>query len=557
MSFLLTEVRPGAYADSIVLMQLQSDLESLDGVLAAGVVMGAAVNLDLLQASKLLDSAGEGIGPEDLVIAVRAATEDQASAALQRVDALLKKKRSAETGDYRPRSLAAAIRLAPAARWVSISVPGRHAAALAQEALASDLSVFLYSDNVSVQDEVDLKTAAAARGQLLMGPDCGSAMIGGIGLGFTNTVRRGPIGLVSASGTGLQAITTRIHQSGAGVSHAIGTGGRDLSSAVGAATTRQALDLLARDAETRVVVLNSKPPDPDVGCRVLAQALHLGKPVVVYFSGSAAPLARLGNLRFASSLTRAADLAVTLSEDADEHPSSTQTTGTGYLRGLFAGGTLALEAIQAARSLLFPLHSNLAGTDTAPLADPTRSTGHTVLDLGADEYTVGRLHPMMDPNLRLERLRQEAADPQTGLLLLDVVLGRGAHPDPAAELVPVLTEVRAERALPVVILLLGTDQDEQGLDSTRQQLAATGAEVHTDLTRGLARAIRACAPPSEELGNPVESQTLMRPETIINVGLEAFGEDFRSQDIEAIQVDWRPAAGGDERLMAILEKMKT
>lgn len=559
MSVLVTEIRPGAYADSIVLMQLQSDLQRLDGIVAAGVVMGAAVNLDLLRASELLDSAGQEAAAQDLIIAVRAESHDHAAAALAQIDSLMQNRKSSDTGDFRPRSLASAARLLPGARWVSISIPGHHAPTVAHEALDLGCNVFLYSDNVALEDEVDLKERATSKGRLMMGPDCGSAIIGGVGFGFSNGVRPGSIGLVCASGTGLQAITSRIHQLGSGISHAIGTGGRDLSASVQGTTARQALDLLARDETTQVIVLTSKPPDGSVRAQILAQALHVEKPVVVYFSGSAAPARRLGNLHLADSLTAAAEAAVAIVEEnppASSSPDAHRPPG-GDLRGLFAGGTLALEALQVARLLLWPLHTNLQAADTEPLVDLTASTGHTILDLGADEFTVGRLHPMMDQRLRIDRLRQEAADPATGTILLDVVLGRGAHPDPAAELVPILEEIRSQRSVPIVALVVGTDEDGQDLGSTVERLTAAGAEVFTDISRGLAHAVRFCSPLPSALESSVESSSLDSPRAAINVGVESFYEDFLSQDLEAVQVEWRPPAGGNERLMAILEKMKT
>ena len=557
MSVLVSEVREGAYADSIVLMQLQSGLQRLDGVLSAGVVMGGAVNLELLRASDLLDAESQQARSDDLIIAIRAETDRQATAALSQVDALMKGRNTTETGDYRPRSLRSAARLKPNARWVSISIPGRFAHTVAHEALDLGCHVFLYSDNVALEDEAELKARAAAEGRLFLGPDCGSAIIGGIGFGFTNEVRPGPIGLVSASGTGLQTISSQIHQLGSGISHAIGTGGRDLSATIGGATAQQSLDLLDRDPATRVIVLTSKPPDRAVGARILAQAMNTTKPVVVHFTNSVIPASRLGNLHFARGLTETAETAVALSQ-ADSEPLSTTGEAEGrFLRGLFAGGTLALEAVQMAAPVLSPLHSNLGVGELAGLPDPTVSSGHTVLDLGADEYTMGRLHPMMDQRLRIERLEAEAADPQTGLILLDVVLGRGAHPDPAAELAPVLERIRSSQGPPVVALVVGTDEDPQDLASTTERLSAAGAKVHTEVSAGLEEAIRFCMPGTGPPRTPVQMEALQPPESAINVGLETLFEDLVSQKIDAVQVDWRPAAGGNERLMAILEKMKS
>jgi FdrA protein len=251
-----TEVRRGAYYDSVVLMQLQRALTALPGVIQAGVVMGTAANKDVLAQSALLTPEVELAAADDLIIAVAAERADQASAALAQVEALLTRRSADSTpNEYRPKTLAAAVQMLPEAQWVLISTPGRFAAGVAHDALQLGKHVFLYSDNVDLADEVALKRQAAARGLLVMGPDCGTALINGVGLGFANRVRRGSIGLVGASGTGLQLVTARIHQLGGGITHALGTGGRDLSESVGGVTAQQALDLLRRDPETAVIVL--------------------------------------------------------------------------------------------------------------------------------------------------------------------------------------------------------------------------------------------------------------------------------------------------------------
>ena len=253
------DVRRGAYYDSVVLMQLQRGLIGLPGVIDAGVVMATPANCDLLAANNLLP-ASISASPDDLLIVVKAENDASANDAIDQVDSLLAKKRSSVSQDFRPRSLSGAAKQLPESSWVLVSVPGRYAAGVAREALDLNKHVFLYSDNVSLEDEIALKKTAREKGLLVMGPDCGTAIINGVGLGFANRVRRGPIGLVGASGTGLQAVTTHIHNLGGGISHAIGTGGRDLKSEVGAITAHQALDLLARDPETKVIVLISKPP---------------------------------------------------------------------------------------------------------------------------------------------------------------------------------------------------------------------------------------------------------------------------------------------------------
>jgi FdrA protein len=548
---LRSEVRPGAYADSVVLMQLQAGLAGLDGVLDAAAVMATPTNLELLAASGLRPEYNQA-GADDLLLVVRAADDAAATAALAAVDGLLVRRRETLDDAYRPKSLDGAVRLQPSARWVLISVPGRYATDVARQALELNRHVFLYSDNVPLADEVALKRLAAERGLLVLGPDCGTAIIAGAGLGFANRVRPGGIGLVGASGTGIQSISSRVHALGAGLTHAIGTGGRDLSAEVGAATALEALDLLRRDPPTRVIVLVSKPPAPNVAARLLAAARAVGKPVVVCFLGWAPPARRLGGLRFATGLDDAAELAVAALDDGGVAEIEPQA---GWLRGLFAGGTLAQEVAQGLSPFLAPLYSNLRAPGIEPLADPGHSCDHTVIDLGADEYTQGRLHPMLDPTLRIERLRQEAADPETGLILLDLVLGDGAHPDPAADLAKAVAAA-SRSGLEFVALVVGTDQDPQQAEAQSEQLCQAGAVVFHTLTETIEYVVGRLAVAPESPHTAVGLDALAGPLAAINVGLESFHDSLAETGAEVLQVEWRPPAGGDDRLRAILDKLR-
>jgi len=548
-----SQIRPGAYYDSVVLMQLQRNLLKLPGVEDAGVVMATPANLELLADSDLLSAEVKGANPDDLLIVVRAAAADDAAAALDQVDALLKQRQSMAVGTFRTRGLAAAAKSLPAAQWVLISVPGRYAAKVADEALEFGKHVFLYSDNVTLEEEVKLKRKASQKNLLVMGPDCGTASINGIGIGFANRVRRGSIGLVAASGTGLQAVSAGIHNLGGGVSQAIGTGGRDLKAEVGASTMLQGLRYLAADVDTKVIVLISKPPDEETASNLLAAAHRAGKPVVVDFIGFAPPAAQIGSLYFAAGLDQAARLAVELAKLPAVIKVAARSS-QGYLRGLFSGGTLAYEVLSGLQLFLSPLYSNLPVRPSQELANPLNSQGHTILDLGEDEFTVGRLHPMIDNDLRLRRMKQEAGDPDVGLILLDVVLGEGAHPDPASELAPAIAAHRKARLdLEFVALVIGTDEDPQQIDEQIKQLTKAGATVFRQVaaTVDYVASKLAKAPSST-----AAVAKFAEPLAAINVGVESFYESLKAQGAEAVQVDWRPPAAGNEDLMSILEKMK-
>ncbi len=556
MSVTKSEIRPGAYFDSVVLMQLQRSLVALDGVEDAGVVMATPANLELLADSDLLTGEGKAANPDDLLIVVRADNAKAAEAALAQVDELMKQRRSSIGQEYRARSLAGAAKSLPEAEWTLISVPGRYAADVAQEAMDSGKHVFLYSDNVSLEDEIKLKQQGVEKGLLVMGPDCGTAIINGIGLGFANRVRRGDIGLVGASGTGLQAITAGIHNLGGGVSQAIGTGGRDLKSEVAASTMLQGLAYLEADPATKVIVLVSKPPAAEVATRLLQTARHAGKPVVVAFIGYAPPAPAIGNLYFAAGMDDAARLAVELSQGGAKVDSKAAAPIQGYLRGLFSGGTLASETLLGLQAFLSPVFSNVAMRKEQELADPLTSQAHTIVDLGEDVFTVGRLHPMMDNDLRLRRMQEEAEDKEVGLILLDVVLGEGAHADPAKELAPAIAKhKKAHKDLEFVALVVGTDEDPQNLDEQVSAFEKAGAVVLRSVAETVAYVAARLAAGLPAAGQPVAA--FSEPLAAINVGVESFYESLKAQGAAAMQVDWRPPAGGNEELASILAKMRT
>jgi len=615
-------IRRSAYYDSVTLMQAQQALRAFPGIAEAGVVMGTEANLDLLRQAGL-DPGSATATPDDLVVAVRGDREERVEAALASLDALLRpgtsgtaRHREAEgrppggAGEevYRPRTVAAAARLLPDANLALISVPGRFAAGVAREALEAGLHVMLFSDNVPVEDEVRLKRMSREAGRVCMGPDCGTAIIGGAALGFANRVRRGPVGLAAAAGTGLQEVATIVHRLGGGISHALGTGGRDLTAEVGGAAMMDALTLLGADPSTTAVVLVSKPPDPGVARRLLAHAAAIGKPVVVAFVGAAPEAAAGGRLYPALTLEEAGRLGAHLAggaprdpEDPVEawRPGARRRAGAAaarlapsqrFLRALYSGGTLCAECVGLLHSVLRPLHTNVPVGSARPLGSPARSAAHTVLDLGADEYTVGRLHPMLDMTLRAQRLSQEAADPQVGVILLDVVLGEGVHPDPAGALSPVIGEARraaaaAGRDLAVVASVCGTDADPQNRSRQVARLEAAGVLVEESNARAaaLAGAVLAGDAALDSLHRPLSAAgapgpaaqaspgaddrsgsrpseaaaaLLARAPRVVNVGLAIFAESLRAQQVPVIDLDWRPPAGGDRAMLDLLARLE-
>ena len=485
-----TQILTSFYQDSVVLMRAASEVRLLPGVREAAAFMGTPANHALLEQIGLSSDASCRARPDDLILVVDAVTDTAAEAALTAARERLAAQRqeAAQAAAVRPRTLDSALRLLPRANLVAISVPGAYAKFEAMRALKRGLHVFLFSDHVSIEDEVDLKEEALRRRRLCMGPDCGTAYLNGTGLGFSNLVPRGRIGLVAASGTGLQAVACRLAALGEGISHGIGVGGRDLTVEVAGRMTCFALEVLASDASTEGIVLISKPPHPEVLPRLEAALARLPKPAVVCCLG--APTHLGGRVRWVDTLDTAADAIVAAMRRRDWSPRPFRDPGDVAARlarllrqgapagpdilGLFSGGTLAHEARLILDTLLGPV-----GHDEAPGRD---QPGHRILDLGDDRYTVGRPHPMLDPLLRAERIAKAGRSPRLGVLLLDLVLGRGAHPDPAEPLARAWRQARAaaeaeRRPLVAVASVIGTPQDPQGLDRQVGQLAEAGMEV--------------------------------------------------------------------------------
>ena len=483
------------YKDSVALMRVAQGLLALPGVVNATLQMGNPANKDILREAGLLHKSVQDAGPSDVMVVVQARSAALCAAAVDSCQAQLAGTQAsgASTGDVQalPRSsLAMGQAALSGANLAQISVPGPYAAAEALKAIKLGMHVFLFSDNVPLAQEVTLKQEATRRGLLVMGPDCGTAIIGGVPLGFANAVRRGNIGLVAASGTGLQEVSTQIHRMGGGVSHAIGTGGRDVYEAVGAATMLQGIAMLAADPSTKVIAIVSKPPAPLVAERVLAALRASGKPAVVLFIGAAAQLPHKSKgavLRIAHTLVDCAAMAVRLAGVKRQVPAHYPlprkpmfAKSQQYLRALYAGGTFTAEAQSLWADAGFKVWSNVPLEPALALAKPRQaSREHSALDLGDDAFTVGRPHPMIDQAARIERLLIEAADPQVRVILLDVVIGWGAHSNPAAELAPAIVQAKAlarkrGRQLAVVGFVCGTEADPQVLSQQEALLRKAG-----------------------------------------------------------------------------------
>jgi succinyl-CoA synthetase alpha subunit len=490
-------IRKNQYYDSVFLMSVNRRISEVKGVQQTAVLMGSPTNKQLLLEIGVQDDQIKAALPNDLIVAVIAETPAIVENILGRLDEWLEAIQE-NTSSLNVRTLEEGLSKKPNANLAVISVPGEYAAREAKIALKAGLNVFLFSDNVSIEDELELKKFSAQQGLLVMGPDCGTSLIGGVGIGFANVVRRGPIGAIGAAGTGLQEFTSQVNNAGSGISHAIGTGSHDLSEKIAGLTTLSALDALDADKQTRVIAIISKPPAPSTLATLIKRIETCKKPVVGCFLGvDPGLISGKPNLQSARTIDDAVRIAITCSNGQAGLPAGNLTheeldtihkekkawsSEQKYLRGILAGGTFCYQSQQILREAGYSLFSNSPFDQKYRLADPDHSIEHTIVDMGDDYYTVGKPHPMIDGTLRKRRILVESHDPRVAVLYLDFILGYNASMDPVGELLDAILEAKrisAQRggALTIVASVCGTETDPQDINFQIKMLTEAGVLV--------------------------------------------------------------------------------
>lgn len=547
-------IKKGSFQDSVSLMIISRKLSERPEVDQVSVMMGTPANKSMLDSTGFWHDDFADATPNDICVAVR--TEGEQPEIRDLIREQLEKELSAianASGSshqlVKARRFESACQKLPQANLLLVSVAGEYAASVAREGLQANKNVMLFSDNVPLEQEVELKTMARERGLIVMGPDCGTAMIAGSPLAFANVLPEGGIGVIGASGTGIQEITSQIALHQQGISHAIGLGGRDLSADVGGISALTALEMLAADDATRVMAFVSKPPSPQVRTRIIAAMQKVGKPVVALFLGSKPEQRREGNVWLANSLSDAARLAVLLMRVAQQRRAQPEVAGKG-IYGLYAGGTLAAEA-----AMLLSAGLGVPVSESHDQGVMLDAGGHRIVDLGDDSYTLGRPHPMIDPTTRSIEIEKLAAFPDVGVLLLDVVLGYGACADPAGAVVEAVDQVRAKRTAPLVVIatLTGTEGDPQGRSEQEEKLREAGVAVMETLEEAVLLAVSLTHYQNHNI--PPTHSALLAGVQVINAGLRSFALDLQSSGTPVVHYQWAPVAGGNARLASLLKQL--
>ncbi|WP_312816084.1 acyl-CoA synthetase FdrA [Atlantibacter subterraneus] len=547
-------IKKGCFQDSVSLMIISRQLSESDDVDDVSIMMGTPANKSLLENTGFWHPDFLTATPNDVCVAIRTRYDDgvMVETVRQKFEEALKTLAQGNAGGSRlvqARRWESACQKLPQANLLLISVAGEYAAELAQQALDNQKNVMIFSDNVPLEQEIALKTAAQKKGLIVMGPDCGTAILAGTPLAFANVMPQGDIGVIGASGTGIQELISQIALAGEGITHAIGLGGRDLSAEVGGISALSALDMLKADPESRVLAFVSKPPADAVRLRIM-EAMHAtGKPVVALFLGHPVTQRRVGNVWLASTLDEASRLACLLARVARRSAELSCIPG-GKICGLYTGGTLAAEA-----AMLLAEQLGVTLNPAHPQGTMLEADGHRIIDLGDDFYTVGKPHPMIDPTQRNHLIEGLAQRPEIGVLLLDIVIGYGAQADPAGALAASLEICRRrETPLAIIATVTGTEQDPQGRSAQIAALRTAGVTVVDSLVEAVLLAYSLIQSPPKPCH--AELPALLQQVSVINAGLRSFAQDLQKSGCPVVHYQWGPVAGGNKKLAHLLARLK-
>lgn len=549
-------IKKGSFQDSVSLMLISKKLSNLDEVDEVSVMMGTPANKSLLTNTGFWSNIFNDATPNDICVAIK--TNDSGDVVKLISDSLeeaLKNIAQQQQGGARllkARRFDSAKQKLPDANLVLISIAGEYAPGLAEQALDNDKNVMIFSDNVSVQDEIRLKQKAAEKDLIVMGPDCGTAIIAGAPLAFSNVIPQGNIGVIGASGTGIQEVISQIALLGQGITQAIGLGGRDLSADVGGISALTALKMLDADAQSQVITFVSKPPAESVRIKVIEAMKKIHKPIVALFLGAKADKPHDDNIYFANTLDEAARISAQLAK-VEKEASLAPSVANKQISGLYTGGTLASEA-----AMLLAEKLDVAVSKDHDKGIMLDAKGHKIIDLGDDFYTVGRPHPMIDPSIREQEIANLGTKNDIGVLLLDLVIGYGANANPAESVTVGVEKARQKRSadnpLVVIATVTGSEQDPQVRSTQVEALKNAGIIVMDNLPEAILLASKLITP--RQALSSGKTYPLLDKVGVINAGLRSFAEDLQSAGIPVVHYQWAPIAGGNQKLANILKKLQ-
>ena len=577
---LKTVVKKGSYHDSVVLMLLTNHISAMQGVNKVSIMMATPANKDIFKQSGLDTEELLAASANDMVVVADIENKTIMDTIETEIDAYFKKQNTQTQQTESVKSWDKALEKMPNADMAVISIAGAYAALEANRALDEGMNVFMFSDNVTIEDEKQLKQRAHDKGLVVMGPDCGTGIIQSVPIAFTNKVNSGKIGIIGASGTGIQELTTIIDRLGEGVKNAIGTGGRDLSSEIGGITMMDTINAMEQDDSIKVMIVISKPPAKAVREMISNRLSAFKKPVVTLFLGEKPEYHEEG-FYHAYTLDEAARLAVNLVRDedinscvvsADTPENAFDKSENKTIKAYYSGGTLAGEAAMLIKDAL-----NLDTPPEKAEGFMLKHGGHIVVDLGDDVYTQGKPHPMIDPAKRIECMQEATDDRSTGVILFDIMLGYGSHEDMAGALLPTINELKQKaenegRKLFFIATVCGTRHDYQGYDDAVNKLKNAGVIVCETNKLASQMAIRAIgldfAEPKKEIRAKQSVDVNITPASdkllkmlsekprIINIGLKSFAEVADEFGCEVVQFDWTPPAGGNVEMIKTLDFLR-
>jgi len=500
ISMIVNITKKNFFRDSVQMMQFSQQLKDEQGVIDAAIVMGTDLNKNTLKKMGLLTEDGISATENDTLITINCQDENSLNNAVQKAEQLLTSDITKSKNEFN--DLSSALDAFDNANMASLSIPGQFVKEMATELIRKQLHLFVFSDHVPLEDEILLKNLALENNVLFMGPEAGTSILNGTVFGFGNRIRSGSVGIIGASGTGIQESSTMIDLFGEGISHAIGVGGRDLRNDIGGMMTMKTMEVFEDDPNTKAVLLVSKPVGDDVRNKIINKINNFSKKnYVLCLIGDNENREDSAKIKFSKSIQisvlkilkyvnddaykkikdvvrKQVDDSIKLAKSLSSDLNNDQR----FVRGFFAGGTLCYESKIILEQMIGKVYSNLSSDDEYSIKGNAASKENTLIDFGEEEFTSARPHPIIDPLLRKNRILEDADDPNVGVIIIDIICGINAAKNTMAfhaETIKKAIENAKEkgRRLSVFAYICGTEKDVS--ENELKLLTDSGAKLFT------------------------------------------------------------------------------